>query len=260
MIRARGLAAVRGGREVLRGVDLTVRPGEVVALVGPNGAGKSTLLGVLAGLLAPHAGTVDWLGRPLADWGVAGLARQRALLAQRADLAFDLTVAEVVALGRYGHGADRDDAARVARALGRVAASALAGRRYTALSGGERQRVQLARALCQLDGVIPGLLLLDEPTSAQDLGQQQRVLALARGAALAGHAVVVVLHDLNQAAAVADRLVLLAAGRPVAVGPPRDVLQPDRLARVFGVPARVLSLQGRVHVVPGLPPDPAAVG
>lgn len=256
MIRARGIGLRRGGREVLRGVDLAVAPGEVLALLGPNGAGKSSLLGVLSGRLRPHAGEVCLLDRPMPAWGASALARRRAVLSQAVEVPFDLAVAEVVGLGRHAHGRDRHDAARVARALASVGLSAFGLRPYRSLSGGERQRVQLARALCQLDGVTPGLLLLDEPTSAQDVGQQQRLLDRIRGIAASGRAVVVVLHDLNHAAAVADRVLLLAGGRPVAMGAPAEVLTADRLARVFGVRARVLSLDGHVHIVPSVASSP----
>jgi len=257
MIRADGVRVVRGGREVLQGIDVEAHAGEVLALVGPNGAGKSTALGVLAGTVGLAGGTVALQGVDLAHWSASALAKVRGLLRQQHELAFAFQVHEVVALGRFAHGGRADDEERVRRALLRVGLWGLRDRAYDALSGGERQRVQLARVLCQLDGEGPRLLLLDEPTSAQDLGQQHRVLGVARGMADAGHAVVVVLHDLNQAAMVADRVQLLADGLSLAVGVPADVLTPALLRRGFGLAAQVLDLDGRLHVrPPSLTPTP----
>jgi iron complex transport system ATP-binding protein len=250
MIAALDVTMERGGRAVLDGVSVHAHGGEVVALVGPNGAGKSTLLSVLAGLLPVQRGAVCLDGTPLSRFGAAALGRRRARMSQRVSVAFGLFVHEVVAMGRFAHGLRLDDDARVRRCLAAVGASALYDRPFATMSGGEQQRVQLARVLCQLDGTDGGVLLLDEPTSAQDLAHQQVVLGAARGAARAGHAVVVVLHELGQAAQVADRLVVLADGRVVADGPPADTLTEPVIAEAFGVSARVRWLDGRVHVHP----------
>jgi len=250
VIVARDLHLSRGATEVLRGVSLCAAAGEVLALVGPNGAGKSTLLAALSGSLPPSAGSVTLHGRPLGQWAPGPLARVRALLAQQHDLGFAFTVEEVVALGRYPHGPDPGDAARVTRSLERVGALHLRERAWTRLSGGERQRVALARVLCQLDGAGPRLLLLDEPTSAQDLAQQRRVLGIARAFADEGNAVVVVLHDLNLAALVADRLVLLQRGEVLARGTPSEVLTVPTLQRAFGTTPQVVHLDARPVVLP----------
>ena len=254
MLAAHDLHVRRGGHPILRGVGLSARAGERVAVVGPNGAGKSTLLDVLAGALAPDRGAVSLDGRPLASFRPSALARRRAVLRQRSELIFPLTAAEVVALGRAPYGPPASDPDRVAAALDRVGCRALADRPFTALSGGERQRVDLARVVCQLDA--PGLLLLDEPTAAQDLGQQQRVLDLASALAADGHAVLAVLHDLAAAARFADRIVVLHAGHVADHGAPADVLRPSLLRDVFGVRVDVFTRDGRLFVHPLAPENP----
>lgn len=221
-----------GGAPVLRGVDLRVRAGEVVALVGPNGAGKSTLLGALAGDVAVTSGSVQVRGRPLAEWDGQALARERAVLPQQVTVAFPFSVREVVEMGRAPwvaldgdpHGGAVVDAALRATEVGH-----LATRRVPSLSGGERARVALARVLAQATPT----LLLDEPTAALDLHHQELVLGLSRRRAAEGAAVVVVLHDLGLAAAHSDRIVVLRDGRAVADGPPHDVLDAVLLSEVY---------------------------
>jgi iron complex transport system ATP-binding protein len=175
------------------------------------------------------------------------------VLDQHDPLDFPFTVAEVVALGRYPHGGLHGDQARIRELLHRVDALHLLDRSYPTLSGGEKQRVRLARALCQLDG--PGVLLLDEPTSAQDLGQRQRLAALVDTLAhREGHLVVAIVHDLDLAANV-DRILLLAEGRCIADGPPADVLQPSLIRRAFDLDVSVHHVAGRLVVLPS-PPTP----
>lgn len=260
-LRARGLTLERGGRTILRDIDLTVAPGELVALIGPNGAGKSTLLGAMAGDLPPASGDVLLDGRPLADRSPGERARRRAVLPQASSLDFPFRVVEVVAMGRTPFGsAGAADEAIACAALDLVGLGALADRPYTRLSGGERQRVHLARVLAQV--WLPALaspgeptrgpapyLLLDEPTASQDLGSQQRVLGLARRFADAGGGVLAVLHGLDQAARHADRLCLLAAGRVVACGPPDAVLTPAALEAAFDIPVGVFRPAGLGHAI-----------
>ncbi|WP_394814894.1 heme ABC transporter ATP-binding protein [Streptomyces millisiae] len=228
-----------GGRAVLTGVDLTVRAGELLALVGPNGAGKSTLLAALAADLPPAAGTLTIAGRPPGAWGARGLALRRALLPQSATLAFPFTVAEVVRMGRApwaGTPAEDEDEAAVAEAMAATEVTPFAARPFSALSGGERARVALARVLAQR----APLLLLDEPTAALDLRHQELVLGVCRARAAAGDAVVVVLHDLGLAAAHADRAAVLHGGRVAADGPPEAVFTEESLSRVYQHPVEVL--------------------
>jgi iron complex transport system ATP-binding protein len=244
MIAAQGITVRAGRRVLLEDVSLEMREGEVLAVVGPNGAGKSTLLRVLAGGLRPAAGEVAMAGRRLADWPAVELARRRAVVSQQVALAFPLSAGEVVALGRlpwHGTAQVARDRAAVARALAAAGVMHLAGRAYGTLSGGERQRVQIARALAQLDGAAaPAALLLDEPTASLDVRHGAALLALLRRLAGEGLAVLVVLHDLNEAAFVADRVAVLSEARCMAVGGVAEVLRPGFLQRVYGQPFRDL--------------------
>ncbi|MET9143606.1 heme ABC transporter ATP-binding protein [Streptomyces sp. SAT1] len=237
LAEAEGLRVRLGAREVLRGVDVRVRAGEVLALVGPNGAGKSTLLGALAADLPAAAGVVRVHGRPVREWSAPELALRRAVLPQSAELSFPFPVAEVVRMGRAPHPASpAEDEAAVAAAMAATEVSAFAGRPFPALSGGERARVAFARVLAQ----HAPLLLLDEPTAALDLRHQELVLRLCRERAAAGDAVVVVLHDLGLAAAYAHRVAVLAAGRVAADGPPGEIFTGELLSRVYDQPVEVL--------------------
>ncbi|WP_406203656.1 MULTISPECIES: heme ABC transporter ATP-binding protein [unclassified Streptomyces] len=239
-----------GSREVLHSVSVTVRAGEVLALVGPNGAGKSTLLSALAADLPAAEGVVRIHGRPAGDWSAPELALRRAVLPQSASLSFPFAVEEVVRMGRAPWAAvqpDGDDRA-VAEAMAATEVTEFAVRPFSALSGGERARVALARVLAQR----APLLLLDEPTAALDLKHQELVLRLCRERARAGDAVVVVLHDLGLAAAYAHRVAILRAGRVAADGPPADVFSERLLSEVYDQPVEVLShpRTGAVLVTP----------
>lgn len=240
MIAARNIAVRAGGRILLEAISLDLRPGEVLAVVGPNGAGKSTLLRALAGEIRPSAGEIAFAGKPLSAWTAAALARRRAVVSQHVALAFPMTVAEVVGLGRlpwHGTPEVRQDRQAVVAAMVAAGVGHLAERSYSRLSGGERQRVQLARALAQLDGAArPSALLLDEPTSSLDVRHRAALLHLLRRLAGEGLAVLVVLHDLNEAAFVADRVAVLARARCVALGRAAEILRPALLEDVYGLP------------------------
>lgn len=227
-----------GGREVLRGVTVAARAGEVLALVGPNGAGKSTLLAALAADLPADRGTVRVSGRPAPDWPARELALRRAVLPQSAALSFPFPVEDVVRMGRAPWAGTRlaDDDDRIVRAaMAATEVGAFAARPFSALSGGERARVALARVLAQR----APLLLLDEPTAALDLRHQELVLRVCRERAAAGDAVVVVLHDLGLAAAYADRVVILDGGVVAADGAPGEVFEDGLLSDVYRQPIEV---------------------
>ncbi|UED83827.1 heme ABC transporter ATP-binding protein [Streptomyces profundus] len=234
-----GLAVSLGERQVLRDIDLTVRAGEVLALVGPNGAGKSTLLAALAADLTPSDGELLIDGRPTADWTPRELALRRAVLPQAATLSFPFTVTEVVRMGRapwVGTEAEDEDDEAVAEAMDLTEVLPFADRPFAALSGGERARVALARVLAQRTA----LLLLDEPTAALDLRHQEQVLRICRERAAVGRGVVVVLHDLGLAAAWADRTAVLHDGLLAATGTPDEVFTEGLLSEVYQHPVRVL--------------------
>lgn len=255
MIGAHALRVVRGQQAVVDGVALSVDPGEVVALVGPNGAGKSSLLAALAALLPVADGTITLDGRGLTAWPARERTRRLAVLAQDPEAAFGLSAYDVVALGlELAEGVA--PAASVREALAAVGLGAMTSRPVSTLSGGQQQRVHIARVLAQAraarDRGAPLAVLLDEPLSAQDPGKAGEVLGHVRRLARDGHAVLVVLHDLGAAAAVADRLVLMVDGRVDALGAPAAVLSPARLRHVYGpaLDAGVCPDTGRHWVVP----------
>jgi iron complex transport system ATP-binding protein len=255
------------GATLLDGVSVDVLPGQVLAVVGPNGAGKSTLLRALAGDIQPSGGAIALAGRPLADWRPLDAARVRAVLLQHGAIDFDFTAFEVALLGRAPHAGDVQRTRNLAIA-GAALAAADAGhlrvRRYPTLSGGERQRVQLARALAQIWDVgaaTPRYLLLDEPTAALDLSHQHRMLQRLREWAGRGAAVLVVLHDLNLAAAYADRVMVLHGGRAVACGSPDEALTAAVIESVFDIRVTLVHVPeiGRRLFVPHPPAaSPAA--
>lgn len=240
LVEVTGLHVRLGQREVLSGIDLTARAGEVLALVGPNGAGKSTLLAALAADLPAAAGEIRIDGRPVGDWSAADLALRRSVLPQSAALSFPFPVEDVVRMGRApwaGTPFAESDEEAVAAAMAATEVTDFAGRPFSALSGGERARVALARVLAQR----APLLLLDEPTAALDLRHQELVLRICRDRAAAGDAVVVVLHDLGLAAAYADRAAVLHDGRIAADGPPSEVFADALLSRVYRQPVEVFA-------------------
>lgn len=254
ILEAGGLTVHYPGRPApaLANVSLTLAAGELVGVVGPNGSGKTTLLRALLGTLPLAAGRVTLLGRPVAGWPPRELARQVAVMGQREETAFPLTVRETVQLGRYAHLAplaalsERDHAV-VAEAMHRADVAALAERRTDTLSGGEWQRVRVARALAQ----EPRLLILDEPTAALDVRHEMEVFELVRRLALEGIGTLLVTHHLNLAARYVDRLLLLDEGRVAAEGRPAEVLRPDIVARVFAWRVAVTSwCDGAPQVVP----------
>jgi iron complex transport system ATP-binding protein len=240
-------------RAVLRGLDLVVTQGELLALVGPNGSGKTTLLRAITGTLPRDGGRVALFGTDIDRWSRVALARRVAVLPQSLALPDGFRVAEIVEMGRAPHatrwfGSSGEDAAAVERALADADALDLAERQADELSGGERQRVLVAMALAQQ----PELLLLDEPTLHLDIAHQAALLAtVARLRARRGLTVIAVLHDLNLVAAHAPRVAVLGSGRVVADGRPASVLRPDIVREIFGVVVdEAHTADGRRFLVP----------
>jgi iron complex transport system ATP-binding protein len=234
-----------GDKQILRGADLAVDAGQLVAVVGPNGAGKSTLARAAAGLQKLSGGSVRWDGVDVGAIRARRLALIRAYIPQRPRVPEGVVVREAVLIGRSPHlrplerlGAHDRDAAE--QAMERAGVLAFADRPLTTLSGGELQRVQIAIGLAQEAPV----LMADEPTSALDLGATSAMARLLRGLADDGLAVVLVVHDLALAAAVADEVVVLSDGRSVATGPPHEVLHDQQLRDVWHVDAE-LEADGR---------------
>ncbi|NUT91297.1 MAG: ABC transporter ATP-binding protein [Saccharothrix sp.] len=253
-LSGRELVLAHHDRTVVHGVSLDLRPGTVTALVGPNGSGKSTVLRSLARLHKPKDGGVH-----LGDHAVTALsgkqfARSVTLLTQHRPTPSGVSVRDVVAYGRHPYragwrGVDRDGSAAIERAMTLTGVTDMAERGVDELSGGELQRVWLASCLAQETSV----LLLDEPTNHLDLRYQVEVLDVVRDLATDhGVAVGVVLHDLDHAAAVADRVVLLCEGRVVADGPVADVLTAEHLTHAYGITVHVAHdpVTGTVHCRP----------
>lgn len=239
VLQAAGVTVTHGHTDVVRSVDLELRAGELVALVGPNGAGKSSLLGALTGDVGRSQGEVTCFGRPLDRWAPGELARQRAVLVQQVTVSFPFTVREVVAMGRAPWArteAADDDGRRIDEAIASVDLAHLAHRPVPSLSGGERARAALARVLAQR----AQLMLLDEPTAALDLHHQELTFRLLADRAADGAAVVVVVHDLELAAAFADRVVVLDRGLVAADGAPDEVLTAALLTSVYRHPLDVV--------------------
>lgn len=234
MLEARDL--VLGNR--LDGVSATLRPGEITAICGPNGAGKSSLLQALAGLLAPESGAVSLEGAPLASLSPRERARTIGYLPQAGGVAWDLSVRNLVALGRLPHGDDGE--AQIDAALAALDLTDLAGRPVSTLSGGEKARALLARVLAG----EPRWILADEPLAALDLSHQLALLTHLRRAAEHGAGVVLVVHDLALAMNHARRVLVLDRGRIAADGAPEEALDPAIIERVWGLPARWLGEPG----------------
>ncbi len=250
MLALENLSVDLGGRPVLRDVSLSVAPGEVVGLLGPNGAGKSTLMRAAAGQLR-HEGSARIGGEAVSSLDALRRARLLAYLPQARTLAWALSVADLVSLGRMPWRgpftpAGADDREAVTRALELFDLTDLAERRATEISGGELARALAARAVAQ----DTPLLLADEPAAGLDPAHQIGMMRALRALARKNRAILVSLHDLTLAARWCDRVVLMQAGRIAADGPPAQVLTADRLRQVFAVSAHVGEIAGALAVTP----------
>ncbi|TRD12841.1 ATP-binding cassette domain-containing protein [Erythrobacter insulae] len=235
---AQDLSLDRGGKRVLCDVSVRLNPGTITAIVGPNGAGKSSLLLALAGLLEPATGRVNLDGRGLQDSPARKKARALGYLPQSAEIAWDVAVETLIALGRLPH-RDRGTAA-IERAIAALELQEFRKRPASRLSGGERARVLLARVLAG----EPQWILADEPLAALDLAHQLNLITHLKACAAQGQGVVIVLHDLALAMNHADRVVVLSKGGLIADGPPADALSESVIKQAWGVNGSWIGEQG----------------
>lgn len=253
-----GLHVALGGRMVLRGIDITARPGEVTAIVGPNGSGKTTLMRALTGDLPSDAGEITLCGQSLSRWSGQALAEQRAVLPQAVQVAFAFSLREIVEMGRDAGAA----ALRPGVVEDALRAVDLERHRDTPLhrmSGGEQQRAHLARALAQVAEPVgpqgPRWLFLDEPVASLDIAHQLGVMQTAQRFAAGGGGVVTVMHDLNLTAMFAQHVILMQAGQVLAAGPVAKVLTSATLSEAYGCHLPVS--QAPADATPFVLPHPA---
>ncbi|WP_435154935.1 ABC transporter ATP-binding protein [Amycolatopsis sacchari] len=241
-LHGEGLTLAYDGRTVAEDLGVTIPDQSFTVIVGPNACGKTTLLRALARLLKPRKGMVYLDGEVITSMPAKQVARRLGLLPQSSIAPEGITVADLVARGRYPHQRllrqwSKEDAAVVERSMSATGVSELADRLVDELSGGQRQRVWLAMALAQ----ETELLLLDEPTTFLDISHQMDILDLcAQLHAEQGRTLVAVLHDLNHAARYGTHLIAMRGGRVIATGTPEEVVTAERVEEIFDLPCRVM--------------------
>jgi iron complex transport system ATP-binding protein len=250
-LTVRDLKVELDGNQIVGGLDLDLSESEWLGVIGPNGAGKTTLLRAVAGLV-PYSGSIRLFGDEIADLARRDVARRVALVPQAPVIPPDMTVLEYVVVGRTPHlgytaAPEARDVDACRTALARLDVAQLADRRLGSLSGGERQRAVLARAMAQ----DARLILLDEPTTALDVGAQQQVLELVADLRESRALTVLsAMHDLTVAGQYPDRLVLIDGGCEVVSGTPAEVLTEQTIARHYGASVRVVAAHDTIAVVP----------
>ena len=248
MLKVESLAFGFPGRTIGRDVSFALGAGEVMCVLGPNGDGKTTLFRTILGLLAAHDGKLLLDEKPLASLSRQEIARSIGYVPQGHTGYFAYTVRDFVLMGRTAHMGifstpSKKDFEVAERVLASLGMAHLAGRPITEVSGGERQLALVARALAQ----EPRLLVLDEPTASLDFGNQVRVLERIAGLARTGISILFSSHAPDHAFLCAQRALLLAEGRTLEIGTPREVIRADTLQRLYGVSVQVLPLAGGGH-------------
>ncbi len=253
VISARTVSFSYGAVDVVREVSVDIKTGEMIAVIGPNGAGKSTLIRLLAGYLAPQAGSIELFGRDVRTYEKRRLGQLVATLPQAIATIFPYTAEEFILMGRYPHldkrfGYSREDEEKARDVMETMQIGHLRGRIVSTLSEGERQRVYLAQCIAQ----SPKVLLLDEPVSHLDIKHQMQTLELLTALNQQGLNILMILHDLNLASEFCSRIVLLSDGRVFADGEPSATLTYQHIEEAYGtvVVVRENPLSGKPYVLP----------
>lgn len=249
MLTVNDVSIELGGKRIVDGVSFTAHAGTVTGLIGPNGAGKSTLLSALSGDIPLASGSIKLSEKDPQNTPVRELARTRSVMLQDVGVAFSFLVRDVVEMGRRPWA--RTDQAQfddeiIDAAMEATGTTHLIDRDIMVLSGGERARVAMARVLAQRTPIV----FFDEPTAAMDIRFQEQSLGLIRELAAHGATVIVVLHDLNAAAAYCDDIVCLDSGTVAASGPVKEVFNSEILSKVYGWPIEVTTTSLGIHVAP----------
>ena len=250
IIKAQNISVSINEKEIVHGISLDIPEGKVTAIIGPNGCGKSTTLKALSRIL-PYKGSVSFKGQEMSTLSQREFAKCLAILTQSPQAPSDLTVNDLVEMGRFPHRgflgrAGKDDKEHVEWALEQTGVKEMRYRLLNTLSGGERQRAWIAMALAQR----PEVLLLDEPTTYLDICHQLEIMQLiGRLNQELGLTVVMVVHDLNHAIMYADHVVVVKAGQLVTSGAPREIITADLLADVFKVKADEFTLSNDLRAL-----------
>lgn len=247
MLEVKNINYTIGDHQILHDVSAVFEPGKLTMIIGPNGSGKSTLLKIISNEISDYTGSVHYDSKILHKKDKQNIAKVRAVLSQESELAFPLSVEEVVMMGRYPHFSLKPsvkDADICKQALEKMKMSAFGERNYLTLSGGEKQRVHFARVMAQIWEQPQDkyrYLLLDEPIASLDLNYQHEFLKITKEIALQNTVTVAVIHDINLALQYADRVLLIHAGKVVAYGNPTEVINPENLFKLYGLKCRVIT-------------------
>lgn len=248
MLKVKNLSLHIGSKLILNDIRFEATPGTLTAIIGPNGAGKTSLLKQISRPQNNLNSKIFWKDKPLTQYSMEHLSKERAVFSQRTDLEAGFDVQEVVMMGRYPYFKYQpgpDDYAAVGKALQQSEMNRLSSRKFYTLSGGEQQRVHFARVLAQLDNDIDNkLLILDEPLNNLDIRHQYQLMEMTRAFALSGNTVLMVLHDIQMALQFADQILLLKAGRQIAHGSVSQVLDESLLSSVYDMDVRIIADNG----------------